>query len=702
MNKDLSAFTNSLRLTIGMFVVVAITFSVYVYSEKRIDRANELRLQSYLLADELRQSSDDLTRMVRSYVMTGDKRYKQHYVEIMDIRDGKKPRPVDYNNIYWDLVFSDDVRPSPSGKTIPLLDLMREMGFSEKEFSLLAQAKANSDALTNAEFSAMALIESPSLITEENRHKAFDLLFDESYHHAKAGIMRPIYEFYQMMDARTLKAVYSAENLATMVRITLIVFGFFLAYTLRLSYRSLYKTLGCSVWELKQLIVSLGSGDFSSPIPIDKTRKNSVLSWLSETQINLLRIDAERKQAEIELKKYHDNLEKLVEERTLALSAAKEAAEAANIAKSTFIATMSHELRTPLNAILGFSELMSRDELTNEAQKETLGIINRSGAHLLSMINDVLDISKIEAGRLEVDIQAFDLIKLLNEIGEMINVRAQSKQLYFSFELAADIQRFVKADSGKLRQVLINLLGNAIKFTEKGEVRLNAYTMPFKSVDRLFLVIEVIDSGVGIPADKQNELFKPFVQLVQENADVKGTGLGLAISKSLIELMGGQISVNSVLGLGSTFRIELPVAPAMLTDISAEENYRAVKSLAPNQPNSRLLVVDDSVDNRLLLVSMLESVGFQVRQAENGLEAIEMFKQWQPHLIWMDMRMPIMDGYEATAKIRKLAGGDKVKIIALTASAFVEQHRDIVNAGCDAVLHKPFHIPEIFAALSKQ
>ena len=384
------------------------------------------------------------------------------------------------------------------------------------------------------------------------------------------------------------------------------------------------------------------------------------------------------------------------------LQKARDEAEAANIAKSAFIATMSHELRTPLNAILGFSELMSMDSNATTSQKDTLAIINRSGAHLLNMINDVLDISKIEAGRLELEIQAFDLLKLIEDIGDMFSIRAQSKQLSFKVEIATNIQQYIKADSSKLRQILINLLGNAIKFTHDGGVILRVSTQPLADNVLVLLVIDIVDSGSGIAADQQAELFKPFVQLTQENSDVKGTGLGLAISKSLIKLMGGGIHVSSILGVGSTFTIELRVPIASADSVVITEKIPPVKSIAPNQPQWRLLIVDDNFDNRLLLVRLLTSVGFEVREAENGQQAVNIFEQWQPHLIWMDMRMPVMDGYQATSKIRQLKGGDAVKIIALTASAFIDQHDSIINAGCDAVLHKPFHAPEIFAMLTKQ
>jgi PAS domain S-box-containing protein len=409
----------------------------------------------------------------------------------------------------------------------------------------------------------------------------------------------------------------------------------------------------------------------------------------------------ERKLAEIEIKLLNANLEERVQQRTAELEMAnqsliiaKNAAEKANVAKSTFIATMSHELRTPLNAVLGFSELMSLDENATAKQKETLNIINSSGAHLLAMINNVLDISKIEAGKLELDNQVFDLVQLLNDVSMMIRIRAEKKQLDFHSEISPNIAQFISADRGKLRQILINLLGNAIKFTADGSVILRAKT------ENSILTIDVIDSGVGIPADKQHELFKPFVQVTQANHDTQGNGLGLAISKSLVKLMAGKISVSSELGEGSTFKIELPITLANSDEI-AEESHLIVKSLAENQLAWRLLVVDDNADNRLLLTSVLISVGFDVHEADDGQEAIHEFETWQPHLIWMDMRMPVLDGYEATMKIRQLANGDKVKIIALTASAFTEQHQRILDAGCDAILHKPFHVAEILAALTK-
>jgi signal transduction histidine kinase/CheY-like chemotaxis protein len=403
--------------------------------------------------------------------------------------------------------------------------------------------------------------------------------------------------------------------------------------------------------------------------------------------------------AKIELAQYRNNLEQLVGSRTTELFIAKEAAEKANVAKSIFIATMSHELRTPLNAILGFSELMSLDATATEKQKEVLQIINRSGVYLLSMINDVLDISKIEAGRLELDVQVLNLVDFLNDIGAMINSRATAKQLDFRLEIAPNITRFIKTDSGKLRQVLINLLGNAIKFTANGSVVLRASTSP--SGNKMLLIITVIDSGVGIPAENLAEVFQPFVQVMQSNSETQGTGLGLAISKSLVELMGGQISVSSEFGVGSTFKIELPIELADATNLAIDRNFKMVKSLAPHQPTWRLLVVDDKVDSRLLLVTLLTNMGFQVYEAENGQDAISKFQTWQPHLIFMDLRMPGVDGYEATAKIRQLGGGDKVKIIALTASVFKEQHSRIIEVGCDAVLHKPFHFAEIFNALTK-
>ena len=293
-----SALYRNLWLTAGAFALFALVFVFYVRSEKRIDLANEKRFLSYVLADELRESSDDLTRMVRTYVITGEPIYKKHYQEILDIRDGKQPRPLRYEYIYWDLVSDDDLRPRPSsGVAVPLLELMQRIGFTDEEFGRLAQAKANSDALTRTEFAAMALVESHTQPAKADSFKASLMLHDHAYHLAKAGIMQPISEFQQMMDLRTLKDVHAAELFAASMRAVFILFGIILMFMLWRSYRALQAILGGSANELHAHIARLGSGDFATPIPIVPGTEQSVLGWLSTTQQKLEKIELERTEA---------------------------------------------------------------------------------------------------------------------------------------------------------------------------------------------------------------------------------------------------------------------------------------------------------------------------------------------------------------------------------------------------------------------
>lgn len=369
-----------------------------------------------------------------------------------------------------------------------------------------------------------------------------------------------------------------------------------------------------------------------------------------------------------------------------ALKQAKETADAANRAKSEFLANMSHELRTPLNAIIGFSQVLNRDPSLIQ-HKQTLDIINRSGEHLLELINDILEMSKIEAGRAALNETTLDFYRLLDNLEAMLRLKASAKNLQLIFDRTSDVPPYLKADEGKLRQVLINLLSNAIKFTDQGGVilRVRAHT-----TDALYLNFEVEDTGVGINPQELDQLFLAFGQTEAGRNSQQGTGLGLAISQKFVQLMGGEIRVKSVLGQGSVFSFEIPISVADPTMIPAPYPIAQVVGLEPNQPTYRILAVDDRTESRLLLVKLLGEIGFEVREATNGKEAIAVWEDWQPHLIWMDMRMPVMDGYEATRQIKATLQGQATVIIALTASAFEEDRHLVLSAGCDDFLRKPF------------
>jgi signal transduction histidine kinase len=399
-------------------------------------------------------------------------------------------------------------------------------------------------------------------------------------------------------------------------------------------------------------------------------------------------------QALIELATYRDHLESLVAERTVALTIAKVHAEAANRAKSVFLSNMSHELRTPLNAILGFAQILTRDERIPEDERKNIATINRAGDHLLSLINDVLEISRIEAGQTAVQNVPFDLAAALSEVEEMIRVRAEAKDLDLSVERHGELPAYVLGDAHRLRQVLINLLGNAVKFTQHGQIRLSVTALPADQVR-----FEVIDTGVGIEANEQASIFQPFYQTKIGIAAGEGTGLGLTISHEFIRLMGGELSVRSVPGQGSTFSFAVPLAPTFLPHQASV--HGRVLGLSAGQAAPRILVAEDHPDNQQVIFQLLTQAGFKVRIASDGHQALDLFQTWQPQLILMDMRMPVMDGYQTTRAIRSLANGATLPIIALTASAMESDRSDIFAAGCNEFVRKPVEVEPLFEMIAK-
>lgn len=401
----------------------------------------------------------------------------------------------------------------------------------------------------------------------------------------------------------------------------------------------------------------------------------------------------------INARKREQLLERQVGERTRELEQAKENAEAANKAKSTFLATMSHELRTPLNSILGFAQLMTRNADLDQKQKERLSLIQRSGEHLLAVINQVLTFSKIESGYDALNETSCLLNHLLTDLNDMFVIKAKEKGLDLVFEQKAHVPSRIYTDEVKLRQVLINLLNNAVKFTQKGSVTLTvSNTTPVTNEDDLLIILQftVSDTGAGIAADEIGTLFDVFTQTKTGSQKQEGTGLGLPISRKFVQLMGGDIRVQTTVGEGTSFTFEIRVKIDATGEVQQAEMVRKATGLKPGKIRYRILIVDDLPDNRALLMDILSPYHFELREACNGREAIEIWKEWRPDLIWMDLRMPVMDGWEATRYIKSTLQGKATVIIALSAHAFEETREEILRCGCNDFVRKPYREDEIF------
>ncbi|MCP4403472.1 MAG: response regulator [bacterium] len=400
---------------------------------------------------------------------------------------------------------------------------------------------------------------------------------------------------------------------------------------------------------------------------------------LITTNTQLQQEIAERKQTEIRLQH------------------AKEAAEAANRAKSAFLANMSHELRTPLNAILGYAQILQRDPAATEFQSDRLHVIRQSGEHLLSLLSDILDLSKVEAGRMELRPTEFHFAGFLKMLTENIRIQAKQKELRFSYTPSPDLPVAVQGDEIRLRQVLINLLGNAVKYTEKGSITLRIAKSEIGNVK-----FEIEDTGPGIPPDEMDQIFSPFQQASQHVGTGTGTGLGLTITKRLVDLMGGELGVESTVGRGSTFWVEVSLPPVE----SWTEEIQPIHAPIIGYIGSRrtVLVVDDKSVNRAVLLDLLAPLGFEVVEADGGREGVAQATACHPDLIFMDLVMPDPDGFEATRQIRKAVSSIQYPvssiqyrpvIVAISASVFDEDRQRSIDAGCDDFLSKPFKADEV-------
>lgn len=786
---------NSIALLSVVFII-----SEYQNAIKQLENAYKMQHRSLILADELRQSSDDLTRMARTYVITGNEMFKKQFHDVLKIRNGLKKRPKNYNGIYWDFYTLEGSNPILDGEKIPLRTLMKKAGFPDEELALLYKSQQESDDLTNLEAKAMNAIR--GIFQDENGDftihgkpnfkLAREIMHSDEYHRTKIIIMKPLNEFYKAFEARTQKSVNDAHaivkkmesylNVAVLFLIILFVFSFIFVILyriihplealnkgmLRLAKNDMDIVLPQKVFmdevtemigavevfkenaidlissqqQNKRLLDLAGEGIFGldgkarfifvNPRAskllgyepdeligkyINETIAKNILKKGSQQKERLMLISKEEQSflnktghefpidyvstpiyknkttlegsvvvfSDITKRKQHeDELKKATLE-----------AQKANRSKSMFLTNMSHELRTPLNAILGFATLLKKSSTISDTEKESLKTIHRSGQHLLSIINEILEFAKIEAGKVIINSVETNLYNLLEDIELMFTARCILKDLDFSLSIDEKVPKYIKCDEKRLRQIFINILGNALKFTKEGSIKVNVDFEDSK------LIVEVVDTGIGMNKEAQEIVFKPFEQYEEIKHKHNGTGLGLAITKELVEKMNGDISLSSEVGIGTKFLFKVLVIE--LKDYKEENSNRnkEIISVKTNNKDLKILVADDTKVNRDLLVQFLHSYNINTFEACDGKEVLKAVEKDKFDLIFMDILMPNLDGIETIKNLRFNPIHKNIPIVAISANVFEDDKQKALDAGADYFLSKPFEEEDITQTLEK-
>lgn len=776
-------------VTVALIILLIVLIALRFFELQKLGNAYQARYASYLLADEFRQSSDDLTRMARSYVTTGNPRFKQMYMSILAIRDGEKERPVHYERSYWDLVAADSGFQPKGGAKVALSSRMSESGFSPREIEKLAEAESSSNDLAEREYRAFEVMEAHSRELRSGSaasampklELAHALLFDQDYFAQKAHIMQKVNEFYELLDSRTRNAVVEAER-----RSTLYISGIFVSLALLMGW------LIISYWVVRQKVQNLvrlenetrnigkagskprfridaadeiGSlsrafiltqrerdryfdqslnflaiSDFSGRFKRVNAAWTAILGYSSGELLGRAFIDFvtpfSRDEVAADLDKLggsaavsfecqmrcKDNsfrwvlwnitvttdvqefyfsgqditIRKNVE---IELQKAQKAAEAASKTKSEFLANMSHEIRTPMNGVLGAIGLLLNTSLTT-SQRELAGLARTSGETLLTIINDILDFSKIEAGKLVISPVAFDLLQTVEEVAAMIAMQPTKKQnVNVIVRYLPEVPRHVFGDVGRIRQVLTNLATNAVKFTDKGHVLIDI-DVDFLTSEEVTLRISVEDTGPGISADKLDNLFNKFTQAdASTTRRYGGTGLGLAISSQLVRLMGGTIAAKSRVGVGSTFWFTL----CLPLQLQAEypDDLQGSAELA----RVRVLIVDDSSANRLVLQEQLRTWKMRIGSCASGTDALRALREAEiagdPYQVAiLDYQMPEMDGESLGQIIKSDPAIRGIPLLMLSSTAQEDDSRQrLRKIGFSACLIKPARQRELLSAL---